>query len=404
MTAPARADVVVAGLGPAGAATAMRLARAGFDVVGIDRARFPREKACSEYMSPETLRHLDLLGVLGPVEQAGGVVLRGARVVGPNGSELVGLFGRAGVAPFRPTGLSLPRRTLDLALVDAARAAGVRVVEGAKLVGLRRERGVTTGAILEHEGRTREVGSRLVVGADGLRSLAARCVGRRRFGRPARFAFVAHVADVAGMGETAEMHVGREGYVGLNAIGAGLTNVAVVVPARRAREAQGDPTGFWHAYLEAVPAIRGRVRRDRVVRPVLATGPFAVRSSGVVAHGALLVGDAAEFFDPFTGEGICAALRGAELGAATAAAALARPGVATADRLDGYRRARRRAFAGKWAVERLIGYGMLAPALFDRAVARLERRGLSHTLVGVTGSFVPPREVLRPRFLAAMML
>ena len=62
-----------------------------------------------------------------------------------------------------------------------------------------------------------------------------------------------------------------------------------------------------------------------------------------------------------------------------------------------------RAFAGKWAVERLIGWGMAAPALFDRAIGRLEARGWSHTLMGVTGDFVPAREVLNPRFLAGMI-
>jgi flavin-dependent dehydrogenase len=125
----------------------------------------------------------------------------------------------------------------------------------------------------------------------------------------------------------------------------------------------------------------------------------------VTVDGAALVGDAADFFDPFTGEGIYSALRGAELLAETAAVALERPGLVTAADLAGYRRARRRAFAGKWAVERLIGYGMLFPALFDRAVARLGRRaGMADTLIGVTGDFVPARHVLNPLFLARMIL
>jgi hypothetical protein len=75
-----------------------------------------------------------------------------------------------------------------------------------------------------------------------------------------------------------------------------------------------------------------------------------------------------------------------------------------AARLAPYRAARRRAFAGKWVVERMIGYGMWFPRLFDRAVGRLERRGLAHTLIGVTGDFVPAREVLNPWFLARMVL
>jgi hypothetical protein len=72
--------------------------------------------------------------------------------------------------------------------------------------------------------------------------------------------------------------------------------------------------------------------------------------------------------------------------------------------LAGYRRARRRAFRGQWIVERMIGYGMWFPRLFDRAVGRLERRGLAHTLIGVTGDFVPAREVLNPWFHARMVL
>jgi flavin-dependent dehydrogenase len=115
------------------------------------------------------------------------------------------------------------------------------------------------------------------------------------------------------------------------------------------------------------------------------------------------VGDAADFFDPFTGEGICAALRGAELVEQTARAALARPGPVSRAALRPYASARRRAFFGKWLVERAIGYAMLAPGLFDRAVERLERRGLAHTLIGVTGDFVPPRAVLNPVFLSQVV-
>ena len=103
-------------------------------------------------------------------------------------------------------------------------------------------------------------------------------------------------------------------------------------------------------------------------------------------------------------EGVCSALRGAELLAGTLAVALESGAPVLARRLAPYVAARRRAFLGKWWVERLIAGAMAFPRFFDRAVSRLSRRGLAHTLVGVTGEFVPPGAVLDPRFLARAVL
>jgi geranylgeranyl reductase family protein len=398
------ADLLIVGGGPAGTSTAIRAARAGLRVTLVDRARFPRDKACSEYMSPETLRQLDLIGMLSVLDGYGGTALAGTTVIGPRGSSLTGLFAKAGVQPFRPTGLSLPRRLLDAELISAARRAGATVLEGTTVEDLLYDRGAVAGVVTRREGgAVATLRARLTIGADGLRSVVARRLGGRRYGLPSRMAFVAHVAEVSGLSDQAEMHVGTEGYVGLNPLGNGVTNVALVVPRRLAREARGRTEAFFLERLGQFPGVRGRVDGRHIVRQVLVTGPFAARSRRPVVNGALLVGDAADFFDPFTGEGICTALRGGAMAAETAIAALDLPGPAMAERLAGYRRARRRAFAGKWAVERLIGYGMLAPPLFDRAIERLERRGWAHTLIGVTGDFVPARAVLNPRFLTGML-
>jgi flavin-dependent dehydrogenase len=170
--------------------------------------------------------------------------------------------------------------------------------------------------------------------------------------------------------------------------------VALVVPAARAREARGDVTSFMAQALETLPGVRGRVDLDRTVREILVTGPFDASCRRSTADGLLLVGDAADFFDPFTGEGIWSALTGAELAAAAVDDALALPGPVTAARLAGYRRARRNAFAEKWIVERLIGYALLAPRVFDQSLRLLEATGRSHRMIGVTGGFVPMRRLV----------
>ncbi len=397
-------DVLVAGSGPAGSATAALLARAGVRVALVDRAAFPRDKACSEYMSPEAVRILDRLGVVASLEAAGGQPLTGTAVTASRGSRLHGEFARAGHRPFRATGLSVSRRILDDRLVEAARAAGAEVLERATLEELLYERGGVAGAVLrDPDGRSRTVRARLTVGADGLRSVVARRLGERRYGRPRRVAFVAHLDGVDGMDSSAEMHVGARGYVGLNPLGGGRTNVTLVVPADRARAARGRAEAYYLEGLREFPDVLWRVERARIARPVLATGPFAAWSGRVTADGVALVGDAADFFDPFTGEGIYCALRGAELLSATALEVIDRKGRVSARDLAAYRRHRRRAFAGKWAVERLVGYAMEFPRLFDRAVGRLHRRGMAHTFIGVTGDFVPARAVLNPLFLARMV-
>src|SRR5919106_3526723 len=333
----ARADVLVVGAGPAGSATALLLAAAGHSVVMVDRASFPRDKACSEYMSPEAVRILDRLGVVGALEEAGAVPLAGTSVTAARGARLQGRFALAGHRPFRPTGLSVSRRILDHRLLQAAREAGACVLERTAVETLLHDGDGVAGAVVRMpDGDRATIGARLTVGADGLRSVVGRRLGRRRQGGLRRVAFVAHVDGVEGMGDSAEMFVGRRGYLGLNPIGGGRTHVALVVPPPRAAGARGRAGEFFLDALADFPGVSERVGRGSLAREVLATGPFAAWSGRVVADGAALVGDAADFFDPFTGEGIYSALRGAELLAETAVAALGRPGPVTAADLVGY--------------------------------------------------------------------
>jgi geranylgeranyl reductase family protein len=399
-------DVLVIGAGPAGSGTAYWLARAGFRVVLVDRSNFPRDKACSEYLGPGATDRLTSLGILDQLRQAGAHPLTGTTVIGARGSRLTGRFALASAQRPGAEGLSVTRRVLDDVLLRQAIQAGAEFIPRVTVEDLVLEDGVVRGAQVRMPGgQHHELRARLTVGADGLRSVVARRLGGVRLSAPRRMAFVTHVRGVSGLSTTAEMHVGPGGYVGLNPLGNDLTNVALVVRSEWGSEARGQPDEFFFSALETFPQVRGRVPRNGSVHPVMATGPFSARAQRVIADGALLVGDAADFFDPFTGEGVFTALRGAELARDTAVKALAMPGMVSARRLSSYQRSRQRAFLGKWAVERMIGYGMLAPALFDRAVARLGRRGsMAHTLIGVTADFVPAGKVLNPLFLSRMVL
>jgi len=380
----ARWDAVVVGAGPAGSATALQLARAGARVLLLDRARFPRDKPCSEYLSPESTRVLERLGpnVLGAVAAASPARLRGMKVVAPSGAAVVGRFDTFSYA--------LPRTRFDAILRDAAEAAGAEVREGVKVEEVLYDRGAVAGVVARDTYR-----ARIVVGADGLRSVVARRLGPVHAIGPKRVAFTAHVAAVRDVHELGEMHVGRPGYVGLGPIGNGVTTVALVLPLAEARRGKR-----FFEELNRFPGVAGRFDGRRMVRPILATGPFARWSRRPVANGALLVGDAADFFDPFTGQGIYSALRGAELAAAAILTSLA-----TGASLESYARARRREFGGKWVLERMIGIAVGWPALIERVVGRMIRRPeLANLLVRATGNCIPAGDALRPRVLAGLVL
>ncbi len=412
MAAVTRADLLVVGGGPAGAATAAHAARAGLKVLLVERDRFPRDKACAECLSPEAARDLDDLGVLARVEAAGAVRVSGFRMVSDDGVAVVGRYARGGAfQPYRPFGYALSRRRLDAILLDAAREAGAEVQEGVALDRLEVERDAVVGASLRPlrpgrasaGGATAVVRAAAVVGADGLTSRVARQLGLAGAGAPRRLALVAHLEGVRGTSDLGEMFAARGRYLGLAPIGGGLTNVAAVVPMDDAPAIAADAEGFFRRQLAAWPELAARTAGARVARRVLVTGPFARRSRRATADGALLVGDAADFFDPFTGEGMFAALRGGRLAAHALVAALAR-GAATRAALAPYAAARRRAFLGKWILERLVGLGATRPFLMRRFTHHLARRpDVADLWVGAAGDSVPVRALFAPGPLAALL-
>lgn len=405
-------DVAIVGAGPAGAATATLLARAGYRVALLDRASFPRDKACAENLSPAAEPILRELGVLeaitaGPVSR-----LRGFKVYAPSGATFQGEY--AGTSDARgqalhETGLVVPRLLLDAALVGAARQAGATLREGWRVASLAPlGDAATSGYRLTAAAGTEEITANLVIAADGVHSTIARRLGLSRAGRLRKIGLVAHLRGIAGVGEYTEMHVAGRRYVGIAPLEArpqgDLCNVALVVDeARDGRAVAGRATAFLLEALATFPGLRDRLGRASITRRVLSVSRLNVRVRRMSAAGVLLVGDAAGYYDPFTGEGMYRALRGAQLAAVVAHQALAH-GDSSAAGLARYDHLMRAEFRGKRVVEGIIQTAVQMPPLMNRVATVLGRdQTMADTVVAVTGDFLPASAVLRPGFLLRLL-
>lgn len=400
-------DCVIIGAGPAGASAATHLARAGLHVTLIDRATFPRAKACGDCLSPGANPLLDRLGVLDAV-RASGAALRGWRVFAPSGTHFEARFDRITTDPLLARACAVDRTRLDSILLDAARLAGVEVLNA-------RVMDIVSGddfhaVICQDEHDRYTVRGRLLVGADGLRSIVSRRCGL--IGRPPRLhkaSLTAHTRVHADALECGELHVIDGACVGIAPIERATAdsqstphcNVSLVVDSSRfGRDIAADAHAFFAAMLHRFPGLRGRL-----VEPpekLLGSGPFDRPTRSVVANGVALVGDAAGYFDPFTGQGIYHALAAAEHLAACANDAF-RTG---SPRRPLARYARRHAalVRGSRRVQQMIDRVCANPALLNRVVSALDHSPrVAERLTAVTADILPARCLLSPALVLTFL-
>jgi menaquinone-9 beta-reductase len=400
-----RVEVAVVGGGLAGAATGALLADLGHDVVVLERAPHWRWRACGVFASPAgvaALRRLgltdvDLLDLAQPVPAM--------RVESRRGVAFRLTYG--GTGRLADSAVGFDREALDAALLDRASRARARVQRGAAVDAVELD-GTHPRLTLAAtpEAVPREIDATVVVGADGLRSMVARSARAvARVPNPGRTALTFHVpaaeARVA-PGDDARMVVLDDGYVGLAPVTGGRLNVGIVLG--RGWQARIRDRGAASVAAEILAGATGR-RTDTgklaVLDRVAGIRPVSAAVGRRAGDGWLLVGDAAGFLDPFTGEGIHRALVSAELGAGIIHDVLAgRPGA----RLIAYDAAMRSRFATKDLVSRLVQAFLGRPALFEYAARRLAaRQGIRDTMGRVIGDLEPARHALDPRFLAALL-
>ena len=284
-------DAVVVGAGPAGAVSAYLLARRGRRVLLLEKSAWPREKVCGGCVNA---------AAVGMLREAGlGEVLRG----GVRLNQFLLSVGKRELAVELPEGVAISRAELDARLVIAAQQAGVRFVARAAV----KLDWANVGEDFRHlrvmsEWREISLRARLVLACDGIAGtvLESEPWAGWRVARDAWFGVSTMVeGDLIARG-TIGMRVGRGGYAGLVRMADGRVHVAAALDPAACRAAGGP--------ARMVGRIVGASLDDSRFQ---GTGLLTRRRVKLGGHRVLAVGDACGYVEPFTGEGIAWAVRGA---------------------------------------------------------------------------------------------
>ncbi|HEX7345379.1 MAG TPA: FAD-dependent monooxygenase [Candidatus Limnocylindrales bacterium] len=399
-------DVAIVGAGPAGSALAAALARRGLGVLVLEQAPVWRWRAGGVFTSPAAVAALERAGVDAATLREVTRTIAAMRLETRDGTHVRLTYGAEDGG--RPA-VGFDRSRLDPALEELARAAGATFRRGAD---------VRVVHLPGHGPATLEladgsVTATVAVGADGAHSIVARA---RRLDRPVRLprrvGLTWHVADPRrtardGTPVDARMVVIDDGYVGLAPVPGERLNIGIVLgPTWHDAVARDGAAATVRRALHMVP----RVDDDQVdwadAEPcdrIAGAWPLGTRVTQRAGPGWFLVGDAAGFLDPFTGEGLHRALVSTELAAPAIHAAVT--GRASAEAAAAaYDRAMRRRFTTKDAVSMLVQWFLGHPRAFGYAARRLAVRPDVRATMGlVMGDLVPASRGLDPRFLAALL-
>lgn len=292
-------DVVVIGAGPAGSAAASACAKRGLLTLLVEKAAFPRSKVCGGCLSPQGVRCLAELGVLETLKPHA-VPIESFRLLAQSRSLDV---------PLTSAGLAIGRETLDLALLLHAQSFGATVRQSC-LASLMDANARASRLRLISSGNTAEITARAIIVADGLAGSflprderwMSRVAVNSRFG-------VGTIVPPALIDElvpdrTIAMHVGREGYVGFVKLQDGSIDAAAALDPSKTKQRGGPEAAIASILMDCgrkIPAgFKGLSWHGT---------PLLTRKRSPEGPGIFVVGDAAAYVEPFTGEGMSWALR-----------------------------------------------------------------------------------------------
>jgi geranylgeranyl reductase family protein len=299
------ADAIIVGAGPAGAALAAKLATAGIDTLLLDRAYFPRDKVCGDFVGPAALAELATLGIPVAEIEKTNLIRRGGYVF--NGEKLSEYEPRAvdGLPNF---GRVIPRIQLDAMILEAARRAGARLQEGVNVTNFRSSNGAAE-VIFRASGTERSLRARIVVGADGSSSVIARALRGARHPRADTFIAVrgyteGPISDL----DRCDFCFGSDffpGYYWVFPVGERAANVGIGMPAQTLPPVEQHLRDLLLARIEADSLTRDRMAESRFSGKI-AGWPLATYNPSLklVGDNVVLLGDAAGLINPINGEGI----------------------------------------------------------------------------------------------------
>jgi len=402
---PEQVEVAIVGGGLAGCALAVALARAGIEVVVLERQPAWRWRAGGVFSSPVTMDALRRVGLSEATLSRVARPIPAMRLETPGGAVARLTYGAEAGGP---PSVGFDRSALDPALEVLAREAGATIRRGVTVETVDLDDGEAILGTRTPDGAGR-LQCRVAVGADGAHSVVARAAGVARPSRlPERVGLSYHLADPRPDAPTdARLRMFDGGYIGIAPVPGRRVNIGIVLgPAWRGRLARDGASATAAGIAAAVPATAedpATWRDGERCDPVAGAAPLGGRVTRRAGPGWWLVGDAVGFLDPFTGEGLHRALVSTEVAAAAIRAALDRPEQATRA-AAAYDRAMQRRFAAKDALSWLVQAFLARPASFEYAARRLATRPDVRATMGlVMGDLVPATRGLDPRFLASLL-